>query len=177
LIRPPGTRDNDFLIKCVRCAECTKVCPTGGLQPSLFESGLEGIWSPVLVSRLGYCDYTCNACGQICPTGAIPPLPLAEKQNQIIGVAYIDQNRCLPWASFHGCTLCSEMCPVPNKAVKLETVDVVTLEGKRLHLQRPRVSFDLCIGCGLCEYKCPLEGTAAIRVYVPTKLPSVSILE
>jgi Pyruvate/2-oxoacid:ferredoxin oxidoreductase delta subunit len=24
-----------------------------------------------------------------------------------------------------------------------------------------------CVGCGICEYKCPLEGEAAIRLYVP----------
>ena len=54
-----------------------KVCPTSGLQPALAEAGLEGIWTPILKPRLGYCDYGCNACGQVCPSGAIPPLPLA----------------------------------------------------------------------------------------------------
>jgi NAD-dependent dihydropyrimidine dehydrogenase PreA subunit len=24
-----------------------------------------------------------------------------------------------------------------------------------------------CIGCGICEYKCPVNGEAAIRVFVP----------
>ncbi len=173
LVRPPGARENDFLSKCLRCAECTKVCPTGGLQPSLFESGLEGIWSPLLVSRLGYCDYSCNACGQICPTGAIPPLTLEQKRKQVIGIAYIDQNRCIPWASYRPCVVCEEMCPVPQKAVRLEDVDVDTPDGKKVHLQRPRVVHDLCIGCGICEYQCPLVGPAAIRVYVPTKLPPI----
>jgi polyferredoxin len=173
LVRPPGARENDFLSKCIRCAECVKVCPTGGLQPSLFESGLEGFWSPLLVSRLGYCDYSCNACGQICPTGAIPPLSLADKRKQVVGVAYIDQNRCIPWASYRPCIVCEEMCPVPQKAVRLEEVDVATPDGKPVHLQRPRVVFDLCIGCGICEYRCPLVGPAAIRVYVPTQLPPI----
>ena len=170
LVRPPGARENDFLSKCIRCAECVKVCPTGGLQPSLLESGLEGIWSPILVSRLGYCDYSCNACGQICPTGAIPPLALEQKRKQVIGTAYIDQNRCIPWAMYNRCVVCEEMCPVPEKAVKLEEVDVVTPDGKQIHLQRPRVQHELCIGCGICEYQCPLVGPAAIRVYVPTRL-------
>ncbi|MCL5951818.1 MAG: 4Fe-4S dicluster domain-containing protein [Chloroflexi bacterium] len=171
LVRPPGARENDFLSKCVRCGECVKVCPTGGLQPSLFEAGLEGLWTPVLVPRLGYCDYSCNACGQICPTEAIPRLALADKRTKIIGVAYIDQNRCIPWASYRPCIVCQEMCPLPDKAVKLDEVDVIAPDGRQVHLQRPRVQHDLCIGCGICEYQCPLVGPAAIRVYVPMQFP------
>jgi ferredoxin len=171
LVRPPGARENDFLSKCIRCSECVKVCPTGGLQPSLFESGLEGLWTPVLVPRLGYCDFSCNACGQICPSGAIPPLALEQKRTRMIGTAYIDQNRCIPWAMYRPCIVCQEMCPVPDKAVKLEEVDVTAPDGRKVHLQRPRVQHDLCIGCGICEYQCPLVGPAAIRVRVPTHLP------
>lgn len=173
LVRPPGARENDFLDKCIRCAECTKVCPTGGLQPSLFESGLEGVWSPLLVPRIGYCDYSCNACGQICPTGAIPPLSLEDKRKKIIGVAYIDQNRCIPWAMYRPCVVCEEMCPLSPKAIRLEDVDAVAPDGNQVHLQRPHMVHDLCIGCGICEYQCPQVGPAAIRVYVPTKLPPI----
>lgn len=173
LIRPPGARENDFLAKCIRCSVCVKVCPTGVLQPSLFESGLEGFWSPILRTRLGYCDYSCNACGQICPTGAIPPLTLEQKRQTVIGTAYIDQNRCIPWASYRPCVVCEEMCPVPDKAIRLDEVEVISPDGKKVRVQRPRVVPDLCIGCGICEYKCPLTGPAAIRVYTPMSLPPI----
>ena len=33
-------------------------------------------------------------------------------------------------------------------------------------VQRPRVIRERCIGCGICEYKCPVSGEAALRVYV-----------
>jgi ferredoxin len=148
-----------------------KVCPTGALAPSLFEAGLEGLWTPLLVARMGYCDFSCHACGQICPTGAIPPLTLAEKRQRVIGTAYIDQNRCFPWASFRPCIVCNEVCPIFENAIALEEVDMIAPDGQRVHLQRPRVRQELCIGCGLCEYKCPVSGPAAIRVYVPAKLP------
>lgn len=171
LVRPPGAVENDFLSKCIRCGECVKVCPTGGLQPSLFEAGLEGLWTPSLVPRLGYCDYSCNACGQICPTTAIPRLSLADKRLAVIGTAYIDQNRCIPWASYRPCIVCQEMCPLPVKAVKLEEVDVTAPDGTDVHLQRPRVQHDICIGCGICEYQCPLTGTAAIHVRTPMHFP------
>jgi len=28
----------------------------------------------------------------------------------------------------------------------------------------PRVVKDICVGCGICETKCPLEGASAVRV-------------
>ncbi len=172
LVRPPGAQGNDFLAKCIRCAECIKICPTNGLQPSLFEAGLVGFWTPILVSRLGPCDYSCNACGSICPTGAIPLLSLEEKRLRVIGHAYIDQNRCLPWADNIPCIVCEEMCPLPDKAVKLDEADVLDAQGQPLHIKRPRVLREVCIGCGICEYQCPLNGPAAIRVYVPN--PSIA---
>ena len=166
LIRPPGAQDEStFLSRCLRCSECMKVCPTSGLQPSLFEGGLEALWTPVLASRLGYCDYSCTACGHVCPSGAIPRLPLEEKRTQVLGLAVIDRDRCLPWAQDKPCIVCQEMCPVAPKAILLDERRVVTgAEGRQDYVQRPRVLTERCIGCGICEYKCPLEGPAAIVV-------------
>lgn len=167
LIRPPGVREDDLLSKCIRCGECIRACPTSAIQPALAEAGLEGLWTPVLVPRLGYCDYSCNACGQVCPVQAIPPLSLQEKRQQVIGLAYIDRNRCIPWADYRDCIVCEEMCPVPDKAIKLEQVEVRSADGVLVTVQRPHVIRERCIGCGICEYKCPVSGEAAIRVYAP----------
>jgi MauM/NapG family ferredoxin protein len=166
LIRPPGAQDEArFLPRCLRCSECMKACPTSGLQPTLGEAGLEGVWTPVLRSRLGYCDYACNACGRVCPSGAIPLLTLAEKRRQVLGVAVIDRDRCLPWAADTPCIVCQEMCPVPDKAIELGGERLVTrADGTRQRLTRPTVVADRCIGCGICEFKCPVEGPAAIVV-------------
>jgi MauM/NapG family ferredoxin protein len=161
LLRPPGVDDEaGFLSLCLRCSLCMDVCPSAGLQPALFEAGLEGIWTPRLVPRLGYCDYGCNACGQICPSHAIPQLDLEDKRQAVIGLAAVDRNRCLPWAYDTPCIVCEEMCPVPDKAIKLEHEQVGDVE-----LQKPYVVADLCIGCGICEQHCPLAGEAGIRVY------------
>ncbi|MFZ6029699.1 MAG: 4Fe-4S binding protein [Chloroflexota bacterium] len=166
LIRPPGAQDEAaFLAQCVRCTQCMEVCPTTALQPALVEAGLEGFWTPVMVPRAGYCDYGCNACGQVCPSGAIPLLDLAEKRQQVLGKASVDRNRCLPWASATTCVVCEEMCPTPEKAIRLQTVDAVNEWGEPIGLQQPYVIGDLCIGCGICENHCPLEGEAGIRVY------------
>jgi polyferredoxin len=171
LIRPPGARENELLSKCLRCGECIRACPTTGLQPALFESGLEGVWTPVLLPRLGYCDYSCNACGQVCPVQAIPPLGLDEKRERVIGAAYIDTARCIAWADHRDCIVCEEMCPLPEKAVKLERAEVRNADGETVRVQLPYVNRQRCIGCGICEYKCPVNGPAAIRVYAPTTDP------
>jgi polyferredoxin len=166
-LRPPGARENNLLDKCVRCGECMRACPTSALQPAISESGLEGLWTPLVIPRLGYCDYSCNACGQVCPVQAIPALDLEEKRQQVIGKAYIDQNRCLAWSDHKDCIVCEEMCPLSEKAVYLQEAEVKDSQGLARTIQLPSVDRDRCIGCGICEYKCPVNGEAAIRVYVP----------
>jgi ferredoxin len=98
---------------------------------------------------------------------AIPPLSLEDKRRCVIGTAYIDQNRCIAWADHRDCIVCEEMCPLPEKAIKLEKTEVVKADGAPAIVQLPHVDRDRCIGCGICEYKCPLNGEAAIRVYTP----------
>ena len=175
LIRPPGAQDEGaFLSRCLRCSECMKVCPTSGLQPSLWQTGLEALWTPVLASRLGYCDYSCTACGHVCPSGAIPKLDLEDKRTRVLGVAVIDRNRCLPWASNTPCIVCQEMCPISKKAIVLSDQRLITRpDGTQDYLARPKVVAKRCIGCGICEYKCPLEGASAI-VVLPTN-PSLAV--
>ena len=99
LLRPPGVRDEaEFLAKCVRCGECMKVCLRSALYPAAFQAGVEGLYTPVVLPRLGYCEYHCTLCGQVCPTGAIPNLPKGEKEREVIGKAVLDKNHCLPFA-------------------------------------------------------------------------------
>jgi polyferredoxin len=173
LVLPPGADKAGLLSRCIRCGICLKVCPTSGLQPGMGTAGWAGLWTPVLVPRLGHCDYSCNACGQACPTGAIPPLDLETKRSTVIGHAYIDRNRCIPWADNRICLVCEEMCPLPEKAILLEEVTLQTVQGETVTVKRPHVLHDRCIGCGICENRCPLNGEAAIRVYAPTDLGSL----
>ncbi len=165
VLRPPGAQFVAFSDLCIRCGECVRACPTQGLQASLVEGGWQNLFTPRLAPRLGYCLYSCQACSQVCPTGAIPALTLAEKQRTPIGLARVDRDRCLPWAYATPCIVCEEMCPIPDKAIRLEEVIAVDGQGQPVTLQRPSVIKERCIGCGICEYQCPMGGEAAIRVF------------
>ncbi|OPY64607.1 MAG: putative electron transport protein YccM [Syntrophorhabdaceae bacterium PtaU1.Bin034] len=170
LLRPPGVRDeDDFLRKCVRCGECIKVCLRSALYPVSLQAGLYGLYTPTIVPRLGYCEYNCSLCGQVCPTGAIPRLPLEEKKKAVIGKAVFDRSHCLPFAKKMNCMVCEEHCPIPEKAIRFESVDETDYTGKRIVIKRPYVVEDLCNGCGICEYVCPLEEKAGIEVFKRAK--------
>ena len=176
LVRPPGVHDEGaFLSACVRCGACLDVCPTSGLQPALNEAGLAGLWTPTLKPRLGYCAWQCTSCGQVCPTGAIPRLHLSTKRRDVIGTAVIDRNRCLPWSQGKSCVVCQEVCPVPRNAINLTGGKLVTQpDGVAEYLVYPKVRADRCVGCGICEFSCPVSGEAAIVVRPASTAPPPS---
>ena len=154
LIRPPGAiPEPEFQAACIRCGQCMKICPTNTLQPCLIESGIGGIWSPRLDTRLASCDQTCALCGTVCPTGAIRELPLEEKKHAKLGTAAIDTGRCLVWAQDRLCLICDEQCPY--NAIVFRWKD---------GLRRPFVIDTKCNGCGFCEKACPVQGHSAIEV-------------
>jgi polyferredoxin/ferredoxin len=165
LVRPPGARaERDFLKRCTACGVCMKVCPTGGLQPTWSEAGLEGLWTPRLVPRIGQCDYTCNLCGQVCPTEAIQPLTVEEKQKVRIGLASFDVTRCIPYAYARECTVCEEHCPIPDKAIYTIETEIVARNGEKKSVKQPHVDPEKCIGCGICENVCPFKDRPGVRV-------------
>lgn len=165
LIRPPGAlEERAFLRRCVKCGECMKVCLTNGLHPTLGEAGLEGLWTPILVPRLGYCEYNCNLCSQVCPTGAIRSVTVEEKQAIHIGLAFVDTTRCIPYAFGRNCIVCEEHCPTPEKAITFREETAYDAAGNPFVLKKPVVSPERCIGCGICETKCPVVDLPAIRV-------------
>ena len=165
MIRPPGSLPEDeFLNRCIRCLECVRICASNGgcLQPDSIHNNVLELWTPVAIMRQGYCEYNCNLCGQVCPTEAILPLPLEQKKHTPMGLAYFDKNLCIPYAQNKDCIVCEEHCPTPDKAIKFEIKDVVQIDGSIKKVKYPYVVRELCIGCGICEHKCPLPGEPGI---------------
>jgi polyferredoxin/NAD-dependent dihydropyrimidine dehydrogenase PreA subunit len=167
LIRPPGSlAEEDFLRLCQRCGLCMKVCPTNVINPTIGEAGMAGFWTPHLIMTQGYCEYTCTLCGNVCPTGAIREISTKEKIDRPIriGSVYVDRGRCLPWSGNGPCIVCEEHCPTSPKAIYFRKEVVPGPDGKGELVPLPYVDLKRCVGCGICEYKCPVKGRPAIRV-------------
>lgn len=190
LMRPPMSREEqDFLTSCIRCAECMKACPSGILKPAGLEHGLRALWSPVMVPTEGACLEGCNACSQACPTDAIMKYPIEQKYTYKSGTAVLETNRCVSYTENKFCSECVRVCP--TNAISIEK-DWMPVEGVPVAVSkvtgqsrliggegnekpapagrkptRPiHVSYDLCIGCGACEFSCNqiVYGEPAIKL-------------
>jgi ferredoxin len=154
-VTPPGAGNfDDFNAKCTACSLCISVCPTNVLRPSLKEYGIWGMMQPVMNYGKGFCDYDCIACSEVCPTNALSLLTVEAKKRTKLGVSHFIKDNCIVKIGKTPCGACSESCP--TKAVYL-----VPYEG---NLLIPEVDPSLCIGCGHCEYSCPMTPFKAIYV-------------
>ena len=143
-----------------------RACPYQLIQPDLGDSGLDGLFTPVMWLRSRnpdqeqYCFQDCVACTRTCPTGALRPLTVEEKHARPVGLAVIEQKKCLAWEKREYCAVCDEYCPY--KAVKLV---------KRGEVMCPVVDAALCRGCGACESACPAEPLAIVVKPLPSPKP------
>ncbi|MCH9675141.1 MAG: 4Fe-4S dicluster domain-containing protein [Gammaproteobacteria bacterium] len=175
MIRPPGSvSEREFLERCIKCDQCINVCPTNVLQPAtLAEGGIEALWTPVMNFNIAHCQLKCTLCSTVCPTGSIREISVAEKLGEgpyaeqgpvRLGTAFIDTNRCLPWANQVPCVVCEEVCPVAPKAIQSIDEEVKDVFGNMVVLNKPFIVPDLCIGCGICQAECPVQDQPAVYV-------------
>jgi len=164
LLRPPGVVDEArFVEKCLRCLQCVRSCPNQIIKITGEGYGFASLYTPHLEFRPYGCDYFCQVCQQVCPNRAIPLQTLVQKQSTPIGVARIDETACVVYKEQINCLVCEEVCPIPEKAIRYELADGSTAGGEPL--REPKMVPERCIGCGICEAKCPAE-PVAIRVFV-----------
>ena len=173
-IRPPGAlEENQFLDRCIRCHECTKICSSTGscLQPAVIEAGVEGFWTPVSKPRLGYCEYNCNLCGQVCPLWCHTKTRFRGKKKILKwALLFLTKADVYPGIKNEDCLVCEEHCPTPDKAIKFDNRQVVLPNGQTKVVKFPYVDETLCIGCGICENKCPVVGkTRCFLSLLPVK--------
>lgn len=80
-LRPPGALPEDeFVSRCIRCGQCSEVCPNRCIKFFGFENGAASLDTPYIIPREKAC-ILCMKCGNACPTrvrpagSAIEPAP------------------------------------------------------------------------------------------------------
>lgn len=158
-ITPPGSvSKKDFIEKCTACHLCVVKCPSQILKPAGLEFGLNYLLKPHVVYEKAYCNYECTICSEVCPNLAIKDLLPEEKMTTQVGVAHFEKHLCVVFNDGTDCGACSEHCP--TQAVKM-----VPYKGT---LRIPQVNPEICVGCGGCEYICPVRPQRAIHVVANT---------
>ncbi len=154
---PPGASDPvTFAATCTRCYACVNVCPGKIIQVrSPFHQRFLELFAPSVEyfydeanPDLGFCMESCNECSQVCPAGAIAPLTLGEKSQRKIGTAEVVRETCIAWKDHEHCMVCEEYC----------SYSAIDTDYDESGVPRPVVNKDLCRGCGLCYYACPVHG-------------------
>jgi ferredoxin len=154
-LTPPGSNSAEhFNTHCSSCHLCITRCPSKVLKPAFLEYGITGIMQPTMHFEKGYCNYNCIDCSAICPTGALQELNVEQKHLLQIGRVVFRSELCVVHTQGTNCGACSEHCP---------TQAVTMLEGKD-GLTIPFIDVELCVGCGGCEYICPVRPYTAIYV-------------
>lgn len=157
-IMPPGAKNGKrFHQKCTACHLCVSKCPANIIRPALTEYGLGGFMQPVVRFDHGFCNYDCTICTEVCPNDALQRHRMHEKHLVQIGRVVFLKENCVVDTQQTNCGACAEHCP--TGAVKM--VPYGDTEGR---LTIPEVDPDLCVGCGACEYICPVRPYRAIYI-------------
>jgi ferredoxin len=120
------------------------------------EYGLGGIMQPVMTYDKGFCNYNCTVCADVCPNGALLPLSMDQKHMTQIGRVNFVHDICVVVTDNNNCGACAEHCPT-------QAVTMVPYEaGEGLTI--PHINPDICVGCGGCEFICPVRPHRAIFV-------------
>ncbi|HEX5790298.1 MAG TPA: 4Fe-4S dicluster domain-containing protein [Luteolibacter sp.] len=154
-VLPPGARSlKHFQSRCTACHLCVTHCPEQVLRPSITAHGLAGFLQPWQDFSVSFCSYNCSNCSQVCPTGAIEPVTVEQRRTIRTGSARFIQDLCVVQTKGTSCGACNEHCPT-------QAVHMVPWKNG---LTIPEINAELCIGCGGCEFICPVRPAKAIVV-------------
>lgn len=196
-LRPPGAVP-DFLARCIRCGKCIEACPYDSIRALDITAGAQ-IHTPYINPLETPC-YLCLQrgadnidkpiskylrCGEACPTGAIRKI--LNKREVLIdvplelrmGISELNKDICLAW-QYNVCGECYNNCPLKDKAMMdspLASNGNGTAASSAPDIKsgqsgiRPFVNPAHCIGCGMCNYVCPVnERIAAMLMGRDVKL-------
>ncbi len=150
VLRPPGALpESQFLAQCIRCVRCIEACPSGAIR--LAGAGDRAAPGTPLILASDTACALCLECTGACPTEALTPL--TQKREVRMGIAVVDERTCVSHNGTGVCGACHTACPLRNEAIT---------QGPH---NAPTVHTDFCVGCGLCEEACIINGIKAIRVF------------
>lgn len=156
-ISPPGALSHDHLLHhCTSCHLCISRCPSQVIKPAFMDYGLGGIMQPVMTYEKGFCNYNCTVCTDVCPNRALVKLEMEEKHMTQIGRVHFVHDICVVVTDNNNCGACAEHCPT-------QAVTMVPYEGGE-GLTIPKIDPNICVGCGGCEFICPVRPHRAIFV-------------
>ena len=155
-LTPPGSLSTrHFAQHCTGCQLCVSECPNGVLRPS---GDLMSLMQPVMQYDRGWCRPECTRCSDVCPAGAIKPIDDIEKTSIQIGHAIVVASECISAKGEDECGNCERHCPAG--AITMVPSD----PEDDLSPSVPAINEAACIGCGACEYVCPVRPLSAIHV-------------
>lgn len=156
-LRPPGAcAGREFLARCVHCGQCMEICPHDCIR---LERGFgPGRNTPIIHPRQAPC-LLCMKCPPACPSGALDPA-VTDMRRADMGQAFILKERCHNFTDGVMCWTCYDKCPLRGSAMILKDGII------------PAMTKD-CVGCGICEYVCPVR---AVEVLPPGSPPPVDAL-
>lgn len=154
-LSPPGSQSAERLLKhCTACHLCVTKCPSHVLKPAFMEYGLGGMMQPKMDFEHGFCNFDCTVCAEVCPNGALLPLTKDEKHKLQVGKVIFVRENCIVNTDETSCGACSEHCPT----------QAVSMVPYKNGLTIPAVNPEICVGCGGCEYVCPVRPFRAIYI-------------
>jgi MauM/NapG family ferredoxin protein len=145
-LRPPGARaERTLAALCLRCGRCAAACPQRAIRAAGPAYGA-AMGTPLVVARERPC-VLCMLCPPACPSGALDAR-LSDPRAVRMGRARVVADRCYAHAGVL-CRTCIDECPLQGEAI--------VQDGEL----RPRPT-ERCVGCGLCEARCPAPGPAIV---------------
>lgn len=155
-LTPPGSLSHThFSGHCTGCQLCVSKCPNDVLRPS---TDLMHLMLPEMSFEKGYCRPECTRCSEVCPAGAFHLIDKEEKSGIQIGHAVVAADFCISALGEAECGNCARHCP--TGAIEMVPSD----PDDELSPSVPAVNENVCIGCGACEYLCPVRPLSAIHV-------------
>lgn len=151
-LKPAGAQSlKNFEDHCTGCQLCVSECPNNVLRPS---KDFSTLLQPEMHYDRGYCRPECTRCSEVCPTGAIRKVTREEKTDIRIGCAVWVRENCL-MPTGKACGKCQQGCPAGA---------ILLVDDPATGHKIPSVNESRCIGCGKCEYLCPVRPFSAIYV-------------